>query len=87
MFYGIDDVSALSGVFFFERATCLFAYQGALRSVLETQLMQQREEEEAWKKRFGGSQNRAPLGSKQSFSVNGPEDVRGSDLNGLIEFA
>lgn len=91
VFFRIDDVSDLDGAFFFERAMLLFAYQGALRCRLEYELSLRKGQEDAWKSRFNGknrpSKPRTTLGADRSFTVNGPEDVRSPEFDGLIEFA
>jgi hypothetical protein len=91
VFYRIDDVSQLDGVFFFERVLCLFYYQGALRTKLENELAQQKAKEAEWNNRFKGKgssrSQRSTLSSPKPIQVNGPGDVRKTEFDGLIEFA
>ena len=91
VFYRIDDVSQLSGAFFFERAFCLFYYEGALRTKLENEIAQQKAKEAEWNSRFGNgkgpSPKRSTLRSPKPIQVNGPGDVKKTEFDGLIEFA
>lgn len=93
VFYRIDDVSQLTGQFFFERAICLFSYSGALRTKLEVEMQERSKKEAEWKRRFSkgsnsGSNPRTTLGQEKSIDINGPRDASSSpELQGLIEFA
>lgn len=91
VFYRIDDVFQLTGQFFFERAICLFSYNGALRAKLEFEMQEKIAAEEKWKRRFnkGGQPSpRTTLGQNRSIDINGPNDASSSpELQGLIEFS
>lgn len=88
VFYRIHDVSTLPGWFFFGRASLLFSYNGALRCRVESEMLERRAKEEAWKSRFSGNRSRssAPVGSVQAKVVNGRHDAS-PELKSFVDFA